>query len=104
MLFANRRHGLREHAVNAELDDHRVVAGLNVDIGRAPLQRGEDGGIDQPDNRAGIARRRQLVDRQCFFGASILVLANDLEAFAGFLEHTLRLLGLLENVRDLLER
>ena len=104
VLFADGRHGLRQHAVNAELDDHRVVAGLNVNIGSAPLQRGEDRGIDQADDRAGIARRRQLVDGQRFFGASVLIFANDLEAFAGLFQNALRLLGLLENVGDLLQR
>ena len=69
MLFADRRHGLCQHAVDAELDDHRVVAGFDVNIGRAPLQRGEDRGIDQADDRAGIARRRQLVDGEGLFGA-----------------------------------
>ena len=39
-----------------------------------------------------------------FFGAGILVFANNLEAFAGLFEHALRLLGFLENVGDLLQR
>ncbi len=104
MLFADRRHGLREHAIDTELDHHRVVAGLNVNIGSAPLQRGEDRRIDQADNRAGVAGRGQLVDGQRFFDAGGFVLADDGEAFAGFFEHALRLLGLLENVGNLLER
>src|SRR4029077_18615407 len=104
MLLANRRHGLCQHAVDAELDHHRVIAGLDVNVGSAPLQRRKNRGIDQPDNRTGVARRRQLVDGKGFFGACGLVLANDSEAFAGLFQHALRLLGLLQNVRDLLQR
>ena len=104
VLFANGRHGLREHAVNAELNDDGVVAGLDVNIGSAPLQRGENGGINQADDRTGIAGRGQLVDGERFFRAGVFVFADDGEAFAGFFEHTLRLLGLFENVRDLLQR
>jgi len=44
--LTDRRHGLREHSVNAELDDHRIVASLNVNIGSAPLQRRKNRGID----------------------------------------------------------
>ena len=47
--------------------------------------------------------RRQLVDGEGFFGARGFVFADDLEAFAGFFQHALRLLGLLENVVDLLQ-
>ena len=104
VLFANGWHGLREHAVDTKLDDHRIIAGLDVNIRSAPLQRSEDGGIDEPDDRAGIARRCQLVDRQRLFGAGILVFANNLEAFAGLFQHSLRLLGFFENVRNLLQR
>ena len=32
MLLADRRHRLGEHAVNAELDAHRVVAGFDVNV------------------------------------------------------------------------
>ena len=77
MFLADRRHGLREHAVDAELDDDRVVAGLNVNVRGPPLQRGKDRGIDQPDDRAGIARRRQLVDGQRLFDAGRFVFADD---------------------------
>ena len=36
--------------------------------------------------------------------ARFLVFADDLEAFAGFFQHALRLLGLLQDVGDLLQR
>src|SRR4029077_16473957 len=47
VFFADRRHGLRQHTVNAELDDHRIVAGLNVNVRSASLQGGGNRGIDQ---------------------------------------------------------
>ena len=75
-----------------------------MNVGSAPLQRSEDRGIDQADNRAGISGRGQLVDRQGFFRAGIFVLADNLETFAGFFENALRLLGLVEDVVDLLQR
>ena len=102
MLLADRRHGLRQHAVNAELDAHRIVAGLDVNVTGPPLQRGEDRGIDQADDRADVALRGQPVDGDGFF-AGLLVFADDVqrEAFAGFFQHALRLLGLLEDVADL---
>ncbi len=103
-LLADRRHRLRQYAVNTELDHHRVVPRLNMNVRSAPLQRSEDRRIDQADDRAGVARRRQLVDGQRLFGAGGLVFANNLEAFAGFLQYALRLLGLLQDVRDLLQR
>src|ERR1700685_4563274 len=104
MLFADRRHGLRQHAVNTKLDDHGIVAGLDVNIGSSPLQRGKNRGIDQADDRAGVARRSQLVDGQRLFRARRLVFADNLEALAGLFQHALRLLRLLQNVGDLLQR
>src|SRR5215469_77194 len=104
VLFPDGRHSLCEHAVNTELDHDGVVAGLNVNVGSAPLQGGENRRIDEADDRAGVARRRQFVDRQGFFRARVLVFADDGEAFAGFFENALRLLGLLQDVGDLLKR
>src|SRR5580704_16807068 len=102
MFFTYGRHGLREYAVNTELDHNGIVARFNMNVGSASLQRGKNRGIDQADDRARIARRGELVDAQRLFRASVLVFADDLEAFAGFLEHALRLLGLLQDVGDLL--
>ena len=104
MFFADRRHGLREHAVYAELDHDGIVARLNVNVGSAPLQSGENRGVDQADDRAGVTRGRKLVDAQRLFRTRVLIFADNLEAFAGLLEHALRLLGLLQDVGDLLER
>src|SRR5580698_4732354 len=105
MLFADRRHSLRQHAVDTELDHDRIVARFDVNVGSAPLQCGKNRGIDQADDRAGVGSRSgQLVDAERFFRARLLVFADDLEAFAGFFQHALRLLGLRQNVGDLFER
>ena len=76
VFFGNRVHGLREHAIDAELDDHGIIAGLNVNIAGPALQRGEDRGIHEPDDRAHVALRGQLVDRDAlvaalFFGDNV---------------------------------
>ena len=69
MLLADRRHGLREHAVDAELDAHRIVASLDVNVTGPALQRGKDRGIDQANDRADVALRGQPVDGDAVFGA-----------------------------------
>src|SRR5262249_38983276 len=63
VLLRDGRHGLGEHAVNAELDGNSVVTRFNVNIGGAALKRGEDCRIHETDNRADIALRRQSIDR-----------------------------------------
>ena len=104
MLLRDGRHGMLQHAVDAVLDDHRLVARLDVNIAGAPLQGGEDGGVDQADDGADVGFGRQLVDRDGLVG--VLVLGDDVErkAFAGFFQHALRLLGLLQHVVDLGKR
>src|SRR6202158_3886484 len=64
VLFADRRHGVGQHTVNTKLDVYRVVPRLDVDVTRPPLQRRENRGVDQANDRAhvGARRRRQLVD------------------------------------------
>ena len=106
MLLAYWRHGLREHAIDAELDDHRVVPSLDMDVRGAPLQGGEDGRVHQTDDGTGVPGGGQLVDRKRLFHAGGFILADDVEgeSFAGLFEYTLRLLGLFENVADLLQR
>ena len=101
MLLGDGLHGLLQHAVDAVLDDHRVVARLDVNIAGAPLQRGEDGGVDQANDRALIGLARQLLDRDGFVG--VFVFGDDVErkVFAGFFQHALRLLALLQHVADL---
>src|SRR5579863_4015006 len=73
VLLGYRRHGLREHAIDAELDAHRIVASFNVNIAGSPLQGGEDGGIDKANNRANVALLGgQTIDRNAFFGTAFI--------------------------------
>ena len=67
-------------------------------------ERGKDGRIHQADDRADVARRRGQLSIEIVSSPS-LVFANDVERepFAGFFQHALRLLGLLQDVADLLE-
>ncbi len=101
VLLGDGLHGLLQHAVDAVLDDHGVVARLDVNIAGAPLQGGKDGGVHQADDGADVGLGRQLLDRDGLVG--VLVLDNDVEgeAFAGFFQHALRLLRLLQDVADL---
>ena len=93
-----------QHAVNAVLDGHFLVARFDVDIAGAPLQRVEDGGVHQLDHRRDVAVGGQLVDGERF--VLVLFVADDVEreAFGHFFEHALRLLGFLEQVGNLRER
>ena len=100
--FAIGRHGILQHTVDAVLDGDFLVARFDVNIARPPLQRIEDGGIHQLDDRRDVAfARGQLVDRKSFVG--ILFVADYIErkAFGNFLQHALRLLGLLEQIGNL---
>ena len=99
------RHGFLEDAVDAVLDVERVVVGLDVDVGGATLERGEDGGVDQADDGADVFIAGQLFDGDVFVGIAVIA-GDDVEgeAFAGFVEDALRLFGLLEQVGDLRER
>jgi hypothetical protein len=45
---------------------------FDVNIAGAPLQRGEDRGIDQADDRADVGLGRQLLDRDGFVGVLVL--------------------------------
>ncbi len=105
VLAGDGRHGFLEHAVDAVLDVEGVVVGLDVDVGGAALESGEDGGIDQADDGADVFFAGQLLDGDVFVGL-VFVASEDVEgeAFAGFVEDALRLLGFLEQVGDLRER
>ena len=104
MLAGDGRHGGLQHAVDAVLDDHRIVVGFDVNIGGAALESGEDGGVDQADDGADVFFAGQLLDGDVFVGVFVAGEHVEGEAFAGFVEHALRLLGLLEQVGDLRER
>ena len=68
MLARDGRHGLLQHAVDAVLDDQRIVVRLKVDVRRAPFERGEDGGVHQADDGADVFFRGELLDRNVFVG------------------------------------
>ena len=71
VLLGDGRHGLGEHAIDAELDANRVVASLDVNVTGAALQRGKDGGIDQTNNGADVALRGQPVNGDAFVAAAL---------------------------------
>ena len=104
VLARDGRHGLLQHAVDAVLDEERVVEGFEVDIGSAALERGEDGGVDEADDGGDVVVRGELLDGDVFVGVLFAGEHVEGEAFAGFVEHALRLLGFLEQVGDLRER
>jgi hypothetical protein len=85
---------------------HRIVARLDVDIAGPPLQRRENRGVDQADDRAHVRARgrRQLVDGNGLVVPGF-VLADHVEreSFARVFQHALGLLGLLQDVGDLLQ-
>ena len=104
MLAGDGRHGLLEHAVDAVLDEQRVVVGLEVDVGGAAFERGEDGRVDETDDRRDVVIGRELLDGDVLVGGVFTGEHVEGKAFGGFVEHALRLLRLLEEVGDLRER
>jgi hypothetical protein len=103
VLAGDGGHGGLEHAVDAVLDVDIVVVGLDVNVGGAALEGGEDGGVDQANDGADVFFAGELFDGDVFVG--IVVAGEDVEgeAFAGFIEDALRLLGFFEQVGDLRE-
>ena len=103
--FGDRRHGVVQHAVDAVLDGHFLVARFDVDIAGAPLERVEDGGVHQLDDRRDVGiGGGQLVDGERFVGVAVVADHVEREALGDLFENALRLLGLLEQVGDLRER
>ncbi len=96
------RHGVMQDAVNAVLDDDFLIARFDVDVARAPLERVEDRGVDQLDDRRDVAiDRSEPVDGKRFFGVVFVAHDVEREAFGDFFEDALRLLGFLEEVGNL---
>ena len=84
---------------------HRVVERLNVNVGGAALEGGEDGGVDQADDGADVlGLAGELLDRDVFVGVVVAGEHVEGEPFAGFVENALRLLGFLQQVGDLRKR
>src|SRR3982750_1716939 len=103
MLFGDRRHCLSEHPVDAELNPDGVVLSLNVNITGAPLKRRKNRSVHKPDDRAHVALRGQLVDRNAFVAAFFFVDYGEGKTFARIFKDALRLLRLLEDFADLRE-
>src|SRR5690348_4334426 len=101
VLLGDGIHGLLQHAVNAVLDVHRVVASFDVNVAGPPLQRGEDGGVHQANDGTDVAFGGQPLDGDSLVAALIFADHVQGEALAGFFQHALRLLRLFEDVGDL---
>ena len=84
-----------EDAVDAVLHVDRIVARFDVDVAGTALNRGIDGRIDEPDDRAGIGR--QLVDGQLFVAGLVFAKELQLEALGRLLEHARRALALFQD-------
>ena len=91
-------HGRLQHAVDAVLDHHLGVAGLDVDVGGAPAERVEDRRVDEPDDRRLVGL--DLVDRQDLVAVLVVAQELDLEGLRGLLEHALRALAALQGLLD----
>ena len=96
--LVDRPHCRLQHAVDAVLHVDRVFLRLDMDVARAPLDRTEDGRIDQPDDRALVGR--QLLHRQLIVAAVVFAEDLHLEALGRFLQHARRALALLEHRLD----
>ena len=71
-VLGDGRHGVVQHAVDAVLDGHFLVARFDVNIAGAPLQRVEDGGVHQLDDRRDVAvGGGELVDGEGFVGVAL---------------------------------
>ena len=101
-VLGDGRHGVMQHAVNAVLDGHFLIARLDVDVAGAPLERVEDGGVDKLDHRRDGAIGGELVDGESL--VLILLIAGHYiqrETFGDLFQHALRLFGFLEQVGNL---
>ena len=76
VLFCDRLHGLLENAVDAVLDDHFLVPCLDVNVRGASVERVEDRGVQEADDRGLV--RLDLVDRKVFVPAR-LILSDELQ-------------------------
>src|SRR5271166_3795845 len=68
VLLGNGLHGLLQYAIDAILDDHGVVARLDVNVAGPPLQCRKNGGVHQPNDGADVGLGRQLLDGDGFVG------------------------------------
>ena len=97
-------HGLLQHAVNPELHHHGVVAALDVDVTRAPLQPGKDDGIHQPDHGADVPLLHQVLERKPFPGSLLLADHVQPKFLRGLVQHPLGGFGFLQEITHLAGR
>src|ERR1039458_7339939 len=103
-VLGDGRHGIVQHAVDAVLDGHFLVARFDVNIAGSPFQGVKDGGVDQLDDGGDIRiRGRQLVDGEGLVRIAVFGDHVEREPLGDFLQHALRLFRLLEQFGDLRE-
>src|SRR5712691_4088655 len=100
-FLGDRLHRMLQYAVDAVFDGNFRVASLNVDVAGAPLECGEDNGLDEAHHRAGGAIARQTVAGNRLVAFLILLGSLKSESFGGLLEHALGLLGAFQKIPDL---
>src|SRR4029077_19850650 len=100
-LLGKSLHGVLQHTVDAVLDDDFGVARLDVNVTGAALERGEDDGVNEANDRAHAGIARELVHGDVF--VAVFFVANDLkgEAFGGLIENALGLLGAFQEIVNL---
>src|SRR5437667_2740906 len=94
-------HSMLQHAVDTVFDGNFGVASFDVDVAGAPLECGEDNGLDEAHHRAGSAIARQTVAGNRLVAILIILGSLKSESFRGLLEHTLGLLGAFQKIADL---
>ena len=89
VLAGDRGHGLLQDAVDAVLDEQRVVEGFEMDIGGAAFERGKDGGVDEADDGREIVFAGEALDGDVLVG--IVFGGEDVEGetFGGLVEDAL---------------
>src|SRR5258708_2537598 len=88
MFLGHRRHGLLQHAVNAVLDLDGLALRFYVDVTGAFLQRGENGGVHQTNDRTGVGCK--AVNRDVLVSAAFFITHQvQRETFAGFFQNSL---------------
>jgi hypothetical protein len=98
VLARDRLHGGLEHAVDAVLDHHLGVPGLDVDVRGAPVQGVEDRGVHELDDGRGVGL--DLVHGQDLLAALVVVEDLELEGLGGLLQDPLGPLAPFQRVLD----
>ena len=97
-LLGDRPHRGLQNPIDSILHVHGVIAGLDVNVAGAPLDRREDRRIDELDYRADIAR--QPLDGQVLVEVVVVFQQLDLKALGRLLEHALRAFAFFQDRFD----